>query len=66
MFWFSEVSYFRWKNRKLIGGIYEQEQKKVTEKRTCNSKNGFFVLRIENIYNCDNYYVSYCTACICL
>lgn len=23
MFWFSEVSYFRWKNRKIIGGIYE-------------------------------------------
>ena len=52
--------------RKNVPEAEEAEaQKKATEKRTCNFQSGLFVLRIENIYNCNNYYVSYCTACIC-
>ena len=42
-----------------------KNRRKPLKKEPVISKNGLFVLRIENIYNCNNYYVSYCTACIC-
>ena len=42
-----------------------KNRRKSLKKEPVIPKTDFSFYRIENIYNCDNYYVSYCTACIC-